>query len=162
LEAFDGAVKNRLKAFLTPPDMGDVFKMPSPPEIPEQFWARGILGEIHQWHLKWNRITGCRHTPNGQGIDFVCDPGKFSVQTKTIQGTLEKTVGPGTISDMKNALLKLKEKASGDHRLVLEILHKPGVDITSLDAELNAFKQSAQFAGRQVEIIIEPFQFMTP
>ena len=130
---------------------GDFWRLDDPPwenidqNSPhwERYRIRGILGELHRYHEKYLG-EGYIHTPTAKATDFTKD---IAVQVKC-------TINPmGAASRAKKAIDDLYD-ARPTGPLRLEVLVKPGVDWSDLDAALAAHLEIAYTPAQQARIQI--------
>lgn len=114
---------------------GDFWRLDDPPwenldpNSPhwERYRIRGILAELHLFN-DFYRQRGFVHTPTAEAIDYT---GDIAVQVKCTKNPM------GAAADAKLAINELYRKQTTGP-LLLEVLVKPDVDGTGLDAALKA------------------------
>jgi hypothetical protein len=154
IPSLSAGAKTRLKAFLSAPNPGYLWKIDDPifvdgvPQIPQNYWTRGVLGELDVFNRVYKK-QGYTHAPSAEGYDIF---GLKWVQIKT-------TVNPsssGNIQAMRNAIDKLVLESPEQATLKLHVLKKPGTDSTALETALDSYIDTPELRNR-VEILIEAY-----
>ncbi len=154
IASLSSGAKARLKAFLSDPNPGYLWKIDDPafvngvPQVPQNYWARGVLGELDVFNRIYKK-QGYTHAPSAEGYDIF---GPKWVQIKT-------TVNPsssGNIQAMRNAIDDLVDKSPLSSALKLHILKKPGTDSAALQSALQIHIDTPLLRNR-VEILIQPY-----
>ena len=145
----------RLKAFLSDPDPGYLWKIDDPvfvngvPQIPQNYFTRGILAELDVY-VRQYKAAGFTHHSTAPGFDFT---GSKWVQIKSTKNPSAS----GHIAAMKLAIDKLILESPGDVPLRLHILKKPGTDSNQLESALEAYKALDSNVRNRVEILVEAY-----
>jgi hypothetical protein len=155
VQSLSAGAKTRLKAFLSDPNPGYLWKIDDPvfvdgvPQIPQNYWARGVLGELDVFNRVYKK-QGYTHAPSAEGYDIL---GSKWVQIKTTANPSSS----GNIAAMKVAIDDLVRVAGESSlNLKLHILKKPGTDSAALQAALIQHADQKGILGR-FELLVEPY-----
>ena len=154
IPSLSAGAKTRLKAFLSEPNTGSLWKIDDPtfvdgvPQIPQNYWTRGVLGELDVFNRGYKK-QGLTHAPSAEGYDIF---GSKWVQIKTTANPSSS----GNIAAMRKAIDKLVIEAPPNSPLKLHILKKPGTDSAALESALIQYRTDNSLVGR-LELDIQPY-----
>jgi len=160
ISSLSPGAKARLKAFLSDPDPGYLWKIDDPvfvdgvPQVPQNYFTRGILAELDVY-VRQYKAAGFTHHPTAAGFDFT---GSKWVQIKS-------TKNPSSsdhIRAMELAIDNLILQSPAEVPLRLHILKKPGTDSSALELALSNYKDLQPLTRNRVEILIETYNIGVP
>lgn len=155
IASLSSGAKARLKAFLSDPNPGYLWKTDDPvfvdgvPQIPQNYFTRGVLGELDVFNRIYKK-QGYTHAPSAEGYDIL---GPKWVQIKTTANPSSS----GNIQAMQKAIDKLVAEAPESASLRLHILKKPGTDSTALQAALEDYLVDKPYKNRFDTPLIEAY-----
>ena len=157
IDAYTPEAKARLKQFLSDPDAGNLWKIDDPiwgpngePDIPHNYWTRGIIGELDLFYRKY-KLLGFSHHPTQPGFDYD-EALQGLVQAKTVRNP------DGAVNAMQKAIDALASKASNSTTpLTLHIMKKPGTNSSALESALDIYKNANPNIRDRLQIIVEPY-----
>jgi hypothetical protein len=150
LDPFAESAVAQLKKLCDAPDPGYIWKLDDAP--PEGPWLRGILAEVDLYYHEYLSWT---HLPAADGVDFV-----LGVQAAQLKTTRSNTAA--TIDRMRTAINALisEGRSRGCSQFKLDIRKKPGLDTTTMQAELDAYFETRLAQGESGFVVIQEYEFI--